>query len=338
MPVHEYVCRRTGAPIAERPFGDAAVRLLYSRAREHAPWLFEALTSRGATRLLGWLHFDSPLTSRFQRRWLARSGIDLSECLDSPAGFRTPRDVFERRIRYWECRPLPADPDWVVSPADARVAVGSLADGSPLRLKGRFFDFEELLGPDRGGWLEVFRGGDFAVFRLTPERYHWNHAPVSGRVLDRYELPGVYHACNPTAVIELATPCSKNRRVVTVIDTDVPGGTGVGRVAMIEVVALLVGVVEQRYCASRYDDPRPVEPGLFVERGQPKSLYRPGSSTDVLLFEPGRVRFADDLLAHRGRTDACSRFSLALGAPLVETDVLVRSPLARRTGAEPTHA
>jgi hypothetical protein len=29
-----------------------------------------------------------------------------------------------------------------------------------------------------------------------------------------------------------------------------------------------------------------------------KSLYRPGSSTDVLLFQKGRIRFDDDLLAN----------------------------------------
>lgn len=70
------------------------------------------------------------------------------------------------------------------------------------------------------------------------------------------------------------TPFSKNKRVVTVIDTDVEGGTQVGLVAMIEVVALIIGEVVQ---------------------------CRPGSSTNVLLFQPRRVRFLDDLLANQRR-------------------------------------
>src|SRR5262249_9083737 len=130
-----------------------------------------------------------------------------------------------------------------------------------------------------------------------------------------------------------ATPFSKNRRVVTVIDTDVRGGTGVGLVAMIEIVALMIGSIEQAYSAHRYDAPQPVVPGLFVERGQPKSLYRPGSSTDVLLFQRGRARFADDLVANASRDDVESRYSAAFLRPLVETDVRVREPVARRVPA-----
>ncbi|HEY7745554.1 MAG TPA: phosphatidylserine decarboxylase, partial [Desulfuromonadales bacterium] len=238
------------------------------------------------------------------------------------------RKVFERRIRYWECRPLPAAPEAIVSPADARVVVGSFREGDDLFLKGKFFSYEELLGGGRPEWREAFAGGDFAVFRLTPDKYHYNHAPVSGVVVDCYELDGTYHACNPQAVVTVATPYSKNRRTVTVIDTDVEGGSQVGLVAMIEVVALMIGAVEQCYSAMRYDDPQPMRPGLFLERGQPKSLYRPGSSTDVLIFQPGRIRFADDLLRNQLRRDVVSRFALGFGAPLVETEVAVRSLLA----------
>jgi phosphatidylserine decarboxylase len=91
----------------------------------------------------------------------------------------------------------------------------------------------------------------------------------------------------------------------------------------------MIGEVVQCYSAERYDDPQPVRPGLFMERGRPKSLYRPGSSTDVLIFQPGRVRFADDLLRNQRRRDVASRFARGFGAPLVETEVAVRSLLAR---------
>jgi hypothetical protein len=76
----------------------------------------------------------------------------------------------------------------------------------------------------------------------------------------------------------MATPFSKNRRYVAVIDTDVPGGTGVGLAAMIEVVALVIGDVVQAYSEERYDTPRPLHRGMFLRKGTPKSLYRPGSS------------------------------------------------------------
>jgi len=250
---HAYVERTTRRVVDEQLFGDRVVRFLYSRARESAPALFRALTSRRVSWLLGAVQFDLPLAPRLlgSRGFLRSVGVDL-------------------------------------------------------------------------------RRGDFAVFRLTPDKYHYNHTPVAGRVVDLYEVAGTYHSCHPAAVVEMVTPYSKNKRVVTVFDTDVEGGTGVGRLAMIEVAALMIGEVRQCYSAERYDDPAPIAVGDFLDKGLPKSLYRPGSSTDVLLFEPGRVRFADDLLRNLARADVASHFSLAFARPLVETDVPVRSTIATR--------
>lgn len=223
---------------------------------------------------------------------------------------------------------MPTGSGLVVSPADARVIVGSFRETSVLFLKDKFFGFEEMLGADRPAWLAAFEGGDFAVFRLTPDKYHYNHLPVSGVVADVYELDGTYHSCNPGAVVSMVTPYSKNRRTVTVIDTDVPGGSKVGMVAMIEVVALMIGEIVQCYSESGYDDPRPLARRMFVQAGQPKSLYRPGSSTDVLLFQKDRIAFATDLTTNLHRPSVESRFSAGFERPLVETEVRVRSLIA----------
>ncbi len=324
---HQYVDRASGRLETERLYQDRLVLYFYGRVRESMPAVFRMLTSRTSTRLLGYLNYDTRWGSAAARRFLRDHGVDLAECLDDPAGFTTARRVFERRIRYWDCRPMPGDTRTVVAPADARALIGSFADGAPLNLKEKFFDYDELIGAD-SRWNATFRDGDFAIFRLTPEKYHYNHTPVTGRVLDLYEIGGAYHSCNPGAAVAVAAPYSKNRRVVTVIDTDVPGGTHVGKVAMIEIVALMIGEIVQCYSAHGYETPRAVMPGQFLERGCPKSLFRPGSSTTVLAFERGRVGFVPDLLAHRFRPGARSRYGLGLGRPLVEIDVRVRSPLA----------
>jgi phosphatidylserine decarboxylase len=129
-------------------------------------------------------------------------------------------------------------------------------------------------------------------------------------------------------VVAAVTPYSKNKRVVTILDTDVPGGSDAGMVAMIEIVALMVGDVVQCYSETRYDAPQPVRPGMFLRQGCPKSLYRPGSSTDVLIFQSGRVTFSSDLVRSLHAPGVESRFSLGFGRPLVETEVLVRSCVA----------
>jgi phosphatidylserine decarboxylase len=264
-----------------------------------------------------------------RQRYARKMGIDFTECAAPPQTLDTARKVFERQIRYWDCRPMEPAASAIVSPADARLLVGSLEHASSLYLKDKFFDFDDLLGRDKPIWRRVFRGGHYAVLRLTPDKYHYNHVPASGVVRDIYEVDGVFQSCHPAVVIAQATPYSKNRRTVTIIETDVPNGAQVGVVAMVEVVALMIGDVVQRYSRERYDEPQPVRVGMHLERGAPKSLFRPGSSTVVLIFEPGRVRFCKDIVANLRRGDVRNHYSATGSRSLVETDVLVRSTIAR---------
>lgn len=322
--MHQYIERASGTVVTEQLLGDRMVRLLYDRVRENSTALFRLLTSQWSSAVLGAVNFDRPLLD--STAFAAQCGIDLSDCLEPPHHLTTARALFERKIRYETCRPMPEDPAAVVSPADARVLVGSLQQQSLVFLKDKFFSVDELLGKQE--WLERFYDGDVALFRLTPDKYHYNHTPVAGRVTDHYDVGGSYHSCNPAAIVREVTPFSKNKRVVTIIDTDVEQGSQVGLVAMIEVVALMIGDIVQAYSRQGYDEPLGLQPGMFLEKGRPKSLYRPGSSTDILLFEPGRVRFCDDLLQNQHRYDVTSRFSQGFGRPLVETDIRVRSLLA----------
>lgn len=327
---HQYIQRESGSVCTERLYGDWLLNTLYVSAWENAPRLYRVLTSARFSRLLGLFCYDSALGSRLSgnQRFLRACQVDLEECLDPLEQLDTARKIFERKIRYWEQRPLPDDPAVIVSPADARMLVGSLQETSHLFLKGKFFNSEEILDSNKKCWVEAFTNGDFAVFRLTPDKYHYNHTPVAGVVRDFYEISGDYHPCNPGLVSVAAFPYAKNKRVVTIFDTDTPGGSSIGLVAMIEVVALMIGDILQCYSEERYDNPRAIARGMFLRRGQPKSLYRPGSSTTVLLFQRDRVQFADDLLRNLHRAGVRSRFSQGLGRTLVETEVKVRSGVA----------
>ena len=333
---HQYIDRETNDVTTEKLIADNLIRRLYSRAKENPSLLFKAATSKRMSALLGFLNYDLSLNGHHQKNGdrLKSMGLNLDECLDDPATLDTARKIFERKIRFWRCRPMPDSDDRIVSPADARMIVGSLDCHDSLFLKEKFFSFEELIGIDKPTWLETFSGGDFALFRLTPDKYHYNHVPVAGRVKDIYAVDGCCHSCNPGAVVSMVTPYSKNRRVVTIIDTDVVGGTRIGLVAMIEIVAMMIGDIVQCYSRHAYDDPIDVQPGLFLERGCPKSLYRPGSSVDVLIFQKDRVAFSVDILANMLRTDVSSRYTLHFQSPLVETDVKVRSEIGRRVNGD----
>lgn len=332
---HQYIHRSTGRVKTETLTADPVINTIYAGLRENAGRVFSLLVSGRMSALLGALSYDFPFQRpvRDPARFLARTGIDLTEVVGDPAGLTSLRDVFQRQIRYWDLRPMPDRSDIIVAPADARMLLGSFCDHHALCIKDKFFTFEELLGRDH--WCRDFADGEFCVSRLTPEKYHYNHSPVAGTVKDIYEIDGIYHSCNPGAVVRVVTPYSKNRRVVTIIDTDVPGGTGVGLVAMVEVVAMMIGRIVQCYSERAYQDPKDVRPGLFLKKGAPKSLFMPGSSTTILIFQKGRIGFASDLSENLKRQDAQSRFSLGFGRPLVETEVAVRSPIAESAVAPP---
>jgi len=304
---------------------------LYSTVRENAPAMFKIITGARFSSFISFFSYESFLGRKITKikQFCIKNGIDLQECLDDPKSLSTPKKIFERKIRYWETRPMPPDPDVIVSPADARVVIGSLNQNDHLYIKNKFFSYEQLLGKDKRYWLDAFKKGDYAIFRLTPDKYHYNHMPVSGRVVDFYEIDGIYHSCNPSVLIALATPLSMNKRVVTIIDTDVAGGTKTGLVAMIEVAALMIGDILQCYSEERYENPQQISIGMFLKKGSPKSLYRPGSSTDILLFQKDRVQFADDILEHLQKRNIMSRFTFGLEKPLVEVDLKVRSYIGK---------
>ncbi|HEY6806381.1 MAG TPA: phosphatidylserine decarboxylase [Pyrinomonadaceae bacterium] len=327
---HQYIDRRTQQVCDETLFGDKVIRALYSRTLERAPILTQVASSQWVSNVLASMNYSSLMSAKpgGLLDFLRKSNVDLGECVDPLEELSDAKKLFERKIKYWECRPMPKDASVVVCPSDSRAIVGSMIEASGIVIKEKFFNFSELLSVDRGRWLETFADGDFAVFRLTPEKYHYVHTPVSGRVEDFYDIDGRFHSCNPGATISLLTPFSKNRRVVTIVQTDAPGGSGVGAVAIIEVVALMVGQIEQRYSSSEYSSPKKLELGMFLKRGQPKSLFRPGSSTVILLFQRDRVKFVNDLILNRFRPDVASRYSLGFKQPIVETDVAVRSALA----------
>ncbi len=328
LAMHQYIDRNSLQVVTEKPIADRTMQFLYNSLRESAPPMFRALTSARMSSLLGFLQYDMPgRGGRHVRELFSRFGADWRECVEPLEFFDSHRKFFERQIRYWETRPMNHAPSTIVSPADSRVLIGSFTGTSSLFIKDKFFDLQELLGRD-SSWYPRFRGGDFAVFRLTPDKYHYNHLPVSGRVVAIYTVDGRYHSCNPSALIAMASLYSKNRRVVTIIDTDVEGGAAIGLVAMVEIVALMIGDIVQCYSEERYQSPRAIRPGQMVKKGCPKSLFRPGSSTDVLVFEPGRIAFADDLVRNSQRSDVQSRFTSGFNRPLVETDVVVRSAVA----------
>src|SRR5258706_16312192 len=107
---HHYRQRGSGCLCPEPLCSDGFIQFLYAEpVRERATTLFRLLTShRLASELFAWLSFDMPWGGRRFgiARFLKRCGVDLGECVDPNITARTARALFERQIRYWECRPM----------------------------------------------------------------------------------------------------------------------------------------------------------------------------------------------------------------------------------------
>ena len=73
-----------------------------------------------------------------------------------------------------------------------------------------------------------------------------------------------------------------NKRSITVLETDV-----LGPVLLLEVGATCVGSICQTYRVGRES-----------AKGDEKGYFRFGGSSTITVFEPGRVRFDDDLVRH----------------------------------------
>ena len=281
----------------EPVFGEGFIRWAYQDARVgplgrllfHTPW---------PSRLLGaWYR------SRWSRRQIpgaiAQLHIRTAEFADPVAAFRSFNDFFIRRLRP-DARPFSTDPRDVVSPADARVLVYPRLDGGTLLpVKGAPFTVAALLGRP----APQFDGGAALVCRLCPADYHRFHYPCAGIVTDAWDLPGRYHSVNPIAVARGLDIFPVNLRRVTLLDGRA------GPVAYVEVGAFGVGSIIHTHAGGGFSK--------MTEKG----YFQFGGSSLVLVFAPGRLNFAADLLAH--------------SAAGYETLLKVGDTVATVTGAHP---
>lgn len=232
--------------------------------------------------------------------------VELDEC-QKASGFSSFDEFFTRELRDG-VRPMPADPSVVVSPADGRVDSLGVLDGRSFVVKGRPYRVEELVGDDDEA--RRFEGGLGCVVYLSPRDYHRVHAPVAGTLSHVRSMPGDYYPVNDIGVRHVENLFVRNRRVAIFLDT--PEESGLGRVAVVMVAAMVVGRITVTGIEER-DVPIGVhafDPPRAIARGDEIGIFRLGS-TAVLFFErraglrwaakEGPIRFGEALAARAGK-------------------------------------
>lgn len=204
--------------------------------------------------------------------------IDTSEFLDPPASFKSFNAFFIRKLKP-STRPLANGKDVAILPADGRYLVYpniQTADG--FIIKGKKFSLEKLLSDPV--LASQYAQGAMVLARLCPVDYHRFHFP-SNCVPEKPELiNGALFSVNPIALKKNISIFTENKRVVTKLQTK-----NFGTILYIEVGATHVGSIHQTFT-----------PGEHYAKGDEKGYFSFGGSCLILLFEPSRIEFDQDLI------------------------------------------
>ena len=211
--------------------------------------------------------------------------IDMTEFEgDSAEDFTSFNEFFARGLRA-DSRPMPDDPEVVVSPADGTVSqAGPIAAGHLVQAKGREYSVAELLGG--ADFAAGLANGSFATIYLAPHNYHRVHAPCAGELVETVEIPGRLFSVNGITERHISRLFVRNERLALRI------AAPFGDYALVLVGAMIVASIRvnwpgptspYRTRASR----RP--PGVLFERGDEVGAFLLGSTVVVL--------FPDDAIA-----------------------------------------
>ena len=226
--------------------------------------------------LLG-ISMDLSRSRKKIRAFVQKYDINLDEIELPLDQYKNLNAFFSRKLKP-DARPFIAAPRIFCSPADGKVlAYPKLNAQTRLPVKGSHVDIAHLLSSKKSAI--PYRNGAALVIRLAPADYHRYHFPVAGIATASAEIPGRYYLVNPIALDVKPDLFAHNKREITYLETE-----HFGRIMIMEVAGWGVGRIVQTY-----------HPGT-VERGQEKGYFQIGGSTLVLLFEPGRIIFDDDLI------------------------------------------
>ncbi len=252
----------------ETPAGRLAVAALFKRA-----WF---------SRWYGW-RMDKRASASKVLPFILDYGLDVDEFAGKPSDFASFNEFFYRALKK-EARPIAAGDDTAVLPADGRHLVLPDVDAAGgFYVKGAKFTLAALLGDEALG--REFAGGAMVISRLCPVDYHRFHFPVAGTPAVPRLINGVLFSVSPIALRRNVGYLVQNKRAVTLIDAP-----RFGRVAMLEVGATCVGSIK-----NLFPEGRP------VEKGAEKGYFTFGGSCVITVFQRGRIRFTDDLVAQSAR-------------------------------------
>jgi phosphatidylserine decarboxylase len=233
------------------------------------------------------------IKSRLIRRFIAAYDVDLADAARTAGQFASFNDFFTRELKPG-ARPLGDATRFILSPADGAISqLGTIEQGRIFQAKGRSFSAAQILGHGEEMGRR-FEGGQFMTIYLSPRDYHRVHMPAAGQLQSTAYIPGKLFSVNQKTAEAVDAVFARNERLACLFDG--PDG----RFASIMVGAMIVAGIDtvwpHRFSAHQNqpmredfaDDPR------LLAAGDEMGRFFLGS-TVVLLFEPGRVAWLENL-------------------------------------------
>jgi phosphatidylserine decarboxylase len=276
-----YYDRETGKQAIERVYGAKALNFLYGKD------LFTRIFGAPLLHLLVKNPIFSALYGWFQKRSFSKKkiipfietfGIDTSEFQESVDSYPSFNDFFIRKLKP-EARPIADGDDVAIIPADGRYRFyQNIEKSDGFIVKGEKFNLLSLLkDPDLAS---RYAHGSMVMARLCPTDYHRYYFPCTCIPGPTRLINGWLYSVNPIALQKDIHIFTQNKRAVCELLTE-----SFGPVLFIEVGATNVGSIHQTYQERR-----------AYSKGDEKGYFSFGGSSLILLFEPGRILFDEDLL------------------------------------------
>lgn len=248
-----------------------------------------------ASKLYGFLQ-KSRLSKAKVKPFIKEFQVDSSEFLLPVDSFCSFNDFFIRKLTA-KARPIASGEDVAILPADGRYLVyPNVAQADGFVVKGKKFVLEELLQSKE--LAKDYLGGGMVIARLCPTDYHRFHFPCSCVPSKPKLLNGPLHSVNPLALRQRVEILSQNKRELTILQTE-----KFGQVLFLEIGATFVGAIHQTF-----------SPCTPHAKGDEKGCFSFGGSSLIMLFEPGRILFDQDLIdASRQKLEVKGLMGQSLG-------------------------
>jgi phosphatidylserine decarboxylase len=271
-----YQDRYRNEACVEKIYGDKALRWTYGTLGGRLT--LSVLVKRALfSHWYGW-KMDRPSTREKISPFIMDYELDASEFVRDVEEFANFNEFFYRQLKP-EARPIDPDDLTVVFPADGRhLCVPDLSRCEGLFVKGEMFDLATLLNDKH--LADQYAQGSLLLSRLCPVDYHRFHFPAAGIAKPARLINGPLYSVNPIALCQNIHILTTNKRCLTELETE-----SFGKVLLMEIGATCVGSICQTYTE-----------GATVAKGSEKGYFRFGGSSTITIFEPGRIRFDEDLI------------------------------------------